>query len=81
VPELDVGPPPAVLHFVLGVFYELSASRPYVQHIPRPIPPSELQAWGAMNGYRLRPWEVEMIGILDMAWLAAMSPTPGARTI
>lgn len=34
-----------------------------------PIPASEIQAWAALSGVRLRPWHVTVLRGLDAAYL------------
>lgn len=56
---------------MLPVWRRLSARRPYEQGVALPIRHSEIEAFCRLSGTRLRPWEVEVIEILDTAWLAA----------
>ena len=34
-----------------------------------PLAWSEIDAWARLNGYRLKPWHVEALCLLDDAWL------------
>jgi hypothetical protein len=72
VPELDLPPPPPELHFVLPVYYELAARRPYEQGVPLPITHMEIWAYCQLTRTRLREWELEAVKLLDRLWLTAM---------
>lgn len=70
--ELEVPPMPHALHFVFPVFRQLCLRRPFTQGQPLPLPPSEIAAWCSLYQCRLRAWELELLEILDSAWLEAM---------
>lgn len=73
LPELQIPPMPASLHFVYPMFRELSISgRRFSQGQPMLIAPSEVRAWALNHGCRLRSWELELLTILDHAWVEAM---------
>lgn len=72
VPELEVPPRPGFLHLVLPAFQELSGSRSFEQGQPLPLRPTEIEAWARLRGITWRNWELELLGVLDVAWLTAM---------
>lgn len=64
---------PASLHFVYPVFRQLCmAGRRFEGGMPLPIPPSEILAWCINNRCRLSSSELELLTILDHAWIQAM---------
>lgn len=74
MPQLQVGPPPRALHFVLPLFWQVAPARPYAPNgRPLPVPPSELLAYCRLAGFKLTPFDVEAFTILDHAWIKAVS--------
>lgn len=72
VKDLEVPPVPPGLSFVLDAFQDLSLTRPFEQGQPLPLLRREMEAWMRVKGVPLRPFEVELIEVLDRAWLKAM---------
>lgn len=69
------GPPcPAALAYLWRTFLRLSHRRPS-GFGPSPLTWSDIHAFIAASGFRLVPWEIEMIEQLDDLWLAERART------
>lgn len=68
-PMLQANPLPAAGQALWGAFCELQGARGG-GFGPSALPPSEVLAWCALNGVRLRPWEVQTLRMMDAAVLA-----------
>ena len=55
----------------MGLFRELSASRPYTEAGPQAIPVSEMVAMQSVLGVEFHPWEFRLLRRLDVAWYKA----------
>lgn len=65
-------PQPPELHFILPLFYRLSARRSFEQGVPLAIRHSEIEALLRLERVQLKPWELDALEILDGAWLASV---------
>jgi hypothetical protein len=62
-------PAPEALRYLLGWFYQLHRGRTISQWGVLPISWSEIEAWSRLHGVRPKVWELEIITMLDDAWL------------
>jgi hypothetical protein len=70
-PELPEG-----LAALWQAFLELHGSRGSTGWGPQRITYADMQAWQALTGSRLRPWEVDLIRKADDVWLTDFAPKP-----
>lgn len=66
--ELDRPPFPDPLRYLWNVFIRLSNRRP-VGFAAGLIPWSEIDAFQRVTGFRLSPWEVQIVERLDMMFV------------
>lgn len=78
-PRLDVKPLPWQASYVWGWFQELNQARTSNGMGLNPITFSEIQAWSAVRGVKLRPHEVRLIKALDMTYLKAVADARSAN--
>jgi hypothetical protein len=67
--ELDQPPFPDALAYLWNVFTRLSNRRP-VGMVAGLIPWSEIDAFQRVSGFRLGPWEVQLIEALDGLYMS-----------
>lgn len=60
-------------HRVWGIFLRLHESRGGGGFGPSPISYEAMEAFSALAGEVLRPWEIEIIRALDREWLKAVA--------
>lgn len=60
---------PDELAYVWKWFSDVSAARVFSANaVPQPISWAEYQAWIALSGIRLSPWEIQLLRDLDFVW-------------
>ena len=67
--ELACPPLPEALAYIWRAFLRLHNRRPSAMGVS-PISWPDLHAFTATTGFRLAPWEIEMIEQIDDLWLA-----------
>lgn len=69
--DLAAPPLPVSLRYLWSAFIRLSDRRPVGMNVGL-IPWSEIDAFQRVSGFRLTPWEVELIEMLDVMFVKAM---------
>lgn len=64
---------PEEIEFVYRVFCDLNWGRPRIDGGQLPIPHMEILAWCALHGEKIRPWEIQVLRVLDGAYLRAVN--------
>ena len=58
---------------MLGMFYDMAAGRGSSGFGPLPLALVEIEAWYRLSGTPLSWWEVQVLRLLDRAWISAWS--------
>lgn len=77
-PRLTEQPPAGCLP-LWRAFVDMAGARQIGMGGMGMIPPSEMQAWQAGRGVRLRPWELDTLAEMDRATLALAAPPVAGR--
>lgn len=78
--DLRTPPAPASLQPLLDTFNEIASARRSGFCAPEPLAWGEIEAWCRLSATALAPWQVQVLRLLDQAWLMAWrhgQPTGG----
>lgn len=81
--ELETPPPPRTLEYIARWYEQLAARRSHDMGTPQPLTATELESWSRLTATPVRPWEAQLLFVLDDLWLcawAAGQPKPAQRS-
>lgn len=73
VPELDCGPFPDILGYMIDWWNELDAARRYTESGPCPISFTDIMDWKSLYSVEINAWEVRALRSLDEVYIRVIS--------
>ncbi len=75
--KLDIGDPPDCIAYVYFMYKEIKSGEEQGGFGPDRLTWKTLADWSFLTGYKLAPWEVDLLKRLDTCWLEEVSKAGG----